>query len=132
MRVWPPYPSADYAAPSLDFGAQLAPIAKGAWFLVRGLELELAIAQETAGSPFHKEREFAGQLLGGPGFFGLGDPRPGEQNETVGIGSRAVEGLSAVILEAQTWDVDATAGATVSSDVIRAAVRDCVEQAGLA
>lgn len=54
------------------------------------------------------------------------------QNETVGIGSRAVEELPAAILEAQTWDVDGTAGATVSSDAIKAAVQSCMEQAGLA
>ena len=54
------------------------------------------------------------------------------ENETVGIGSRAVETLPAEIIAAQTWDVDSVAGATVSSDAIKAAAKECMEQAGLA
>ncbi len=53
-------------------------------------------------------------------------------DETVGIGTRAVEELPAAILEAQAWDVDAVAGATVSSTAIKNAVKQCMEQAGLA
>lgn len=53
-------------------------------------------------------------------------------DETVGIGTRAVEELPATILEAQTWGVDAVAGATVSSTAIKNAVKQCMEQAGLA
>ena len=54
-----------------------------------------------------------------------------EQNETEGIGSRAVEELPAAILEAQTYDVEAVGGATVTSDAIKAAVQDAMAQAGL-
>lgn len=55
-----------------------------------------------------------------------------EQNETEGIGSRAVEALPDEILQAQTYDVDGVAGATVSSDAIKNAVKEAMEQAGLA
>lgn len=53
------------------------------------------------------------------------------ENETKGVGSRAVEQLPAAIVEAGTWDVDAVGGATVTSDAIKAAVEDAMEQAGL-
>ena len=62
----------------------------------------------------------------------LADVEIVQADETVGIGSRAVEELPAAILEAQTWDVDAVAGATVSSTAIKNAVKQCMEQAGLA
>ena len=62
----------------------------------------------------------------------LADVEIVQADETVGIGSRAVEELPAAILEAQTWDVDAVAGATVSSTAIKNAVKLCMEQAGLA
>lgn len=52
-----------------------------------------------------------------------------EQEETVGIGDRAAEELPDQIMQAQTWDVDAVSSATVTSDAIKAAVRDCMEQA---
>lgn len=54
-----------------------------------------------------------------------------EQNETEGVGSRAVESLPQVILDAQTYDVDSVTGATVSSTAIRNAVQACMEEAGL-
>lgn len=54
-----------------------------------------------------------------------------EQNETDGIGSRAVEGTPQMILDAQTYDIDAVTGATVSSTAIRDAVKVCMEEAGL-
>lgn len=54
-----------------------------------------------------------------------------EQNETEGVGFRAVESLPQVILDAQTYDVDSVTGATVSSTAIRNAVQACMEEAGL-
>ena len=53
------------------------------------------------------------------------------ENETDGIGSRAVEQLPSLILEAQSVDVDGITGATVSSDAIKSAVSQALEQAGL-
>ncbi len=53
------------------------------------------------------------------------------EDETEGVGSRAVEALPTRIVEAQTYDVEGVAGATVSSTAIRDAVRDAMEQAGL-
>ena len=45
-----------------------------------------------------------------------------EQNETAGIGSRAVEEIPAAIMAANSVDVDAVSGATITTDAIRAAV----------
>ena len=45
-----------------------------------------------------------------------------EQNETPGIGSRAVETVPAAIVAANSVDVDAVSGATITTDAIRAAV----------
>ncbi|SET93073.1 FMN-binding protein [Lacrimispora sphenoides] len=52
-----------------------------------------------------------------------------DHNETVGIGDRAIEELPAKIVEELTWEVDAVASATVTSDAIKTAVKDCIEQA---
>ena len=54
-----------------------------------------------------------------------------EQNETVGIGSVAVETLPEEIVQNQTIDVDDIAGATVSSVAIKDAVRAALESAGI-
>ena len=45
-----------------------------------------------------------------------------EQNETAGIGSRAVEEIPAAIVAANSVDVDAVSGATITTDAIKAAV----------
>lgn len=52
-----------------------------------------------------------------------------DANETQGIGSRAVEMLPEVILKAQSADVDSISGATVSSNAIKMAAANCIEQA---
>lgn len=52
-----------------------------------------------------------------------------DHNETVGFGDRAMEELPGKIVEAQTWEVDAISSATVTSDAIKAAVKDCMSQA---
>lgn len=52
-----------------------------------------------------------------------------DANETQGIGSRAVEMLPEVILKAQNADVDSISGATVSSNAIKMAAANCIEQA---
>ncbi len=54
-----------------------------------------------------------------------------EQNETVGIGDKAVAELPEKILEAQSADVEGIAGASVTSKAIRDAVADAMKQAGL-
>ncbi len=50
-------------------------------------------------------------------------------DETDGVGSKAVENMPAVILEKQSADVDMVSGATVSSKAIIAAAKDCIAQA---
>ena len=55
----------------------------------------------------------------------------GDNSETQGIGTRAIEQLPAKIVEAGgTEGVDAVSGATVTSKAIFTAVEDCLEQAG--
>ena len=54
----------------------------------------------------------------------------GDNSETQGIGSKAIEQLPAKIVEANgTEGVDAVSGATVTSKAIFTAVEDCLEQA---
>lgn len=48
--------------------------------------------------------------------------------ETDGVGSRAVEELPAKIVEANSADVDATAGATMTSNAIKSAVKKAVKK----
>lgn len=52
-----------------------------------------------------------------------------QQQETAGIGSKAVEALPAIIVEAQSTDVDAVSGATLSSKAIKEAVEKAIAQA---
>ena len=55
----------------------------------------------------------------------------GDNSETQGIGSKAIEQLPDAIVKANgTEDVDAVSGATVTSKAIFTAVEDCLEQAG--
>ena len=54
-----------------------------------------------------------------------------EQNETVGIGSEAVETLPGEIVDKQSLQVDTISGATVSSTGILDAVRLALEDAGV-
>jgi fumarate reductase flavoprotein subunit len=49
--------------------------------------------------------------------------------ETEGIGTAAVDKMPARILIAQGTDVDVVSSATVSSEAILEAVRDCIKQA---
>ena len=53
------------------------------------------------------------------------------RGETEGIGSTAVEKLTAAMLEAKTWDVDVLTGATITSDAIKEAAKKAMTQAGL-
>ncbi|MFR5602206.1 MAG: FAD-dependent oxidoreductase [Lachnospiraceae bacterium] len=50
-------------------------------------------------------------------------------NETPGIGSNAIEQLPAAIVENQTAEVDAVAGATVTSNAVKEAVKNALAQA---
>ena len=54
-----------------------------------------------------------------------------EHCETEGVADEAIANLPAMILEAQSVDVDSIAGATVASDGIKAAVRSALKQAGI-
>ena len=51
------------------------------------------------------------------------------QQETAGVGSKAIEALPAQIIEAQSTEVDAVAGATVTSTAIKDAVQKAIDQA---
>lgn len=53
-----------------------------------------------------------------------------EQSETEGIGAAALPKLVEAVLESQTIGVDSVAGATVTSDAFKAAMKDALEQAG--
>lgn len=53
----------------------------------------------------------------------------GEHNETQGIGTAAIEQLPQQILLAQSAEVDAVTGATITSAAILNAVNDCISQA---
>ena len=54
-----------------------------------------------------------------------------EQNETVGIADNAHSQLPAAMLEAQSADVDSVTGATITSNALKAAVKDAMAKAGL-
>ena len=53
------------------------------------------------------------------------------QNETPGIGSVAVDEIPGAIVERQGLDVDAVAGATVTSEAIIEAVSAALESGGI-
>lgn len=53
----------------------------------------------------------------------------GENAETAGIGTMAIETLPEMIVAANSADVDAVSGATMTSEAILAGVRECLEQA---
>lgn len=55
----------------------------------------------------------------------------GENNETPGIGTNAIEALPGKIVETQSIALDAVTGATITSNAILAAVEDAIDQAGL-
>ncbi len=54
----------------------------------------------------------------------------GEHNETAGISDPAIEQIPAKIVEAQSTDVDAVAGATVTSEAIKEAVKAALSGEG--
>ncbi|MEC4184166.1 FAD-dependent oxidoreductase [Adlercreutzia sp. R21] len=51
-----------------------------------------------------------------------------QQQETAGVGSKALDALPAKIIEAQSTEVDAVAGATVSSGALKDAVNNALAQ----
>ncbi len=53
----------------------------------------------------------------------------GDNNETVGIGTNAIDALPGEIIEAQSTDVATVSGATITSNAIISAVNSCIEQA---
>ncbi len=62
---------------------------------------------------------------------GILEVRVVSHNETPGIGDRAVDELPGKIVDAGSWDVDVITTVTVTSDAIKAAVKDCMEQAAI-
>lgn len=52
-----------------------------------------------------------------------------QQQETAGVGSKALDALPAAMIEAQSTDVDVVAGATVSSNALKEAVQNAIDQA---
>ncbi len=53
-----------------------------------------------------------------------------EQNETPEIAGLPLKQIPPAIVEANAWNVDSITGATVTSDAIKAAVKDAIVQAG--
>ncbi len=53
-----------------------------------------------------------------------------EQNETPEIAGLPLEQIPQAIVDANAWNVDSVTGATVTSDAIKAAVKDAIVQAG--
>ena len=92
-----------------------------------------------------KEAEESGGVFTGkaPGFHGdivveitveedvITDLKVTEHSETENIGEAALPVLAQQALDNQTINVDTVAGATVTSDGFRAALKDAVESAGL-
>jgi fumarate reductase flavoprotein subunit len=54
-----------------------------------------------------------------------------EEHETKEFGPLAIGALPGRMVEAQTYDIEAVSSATLTSEAIKAAVKDCVEQAAL-
>ena len=52
-----------------------------------------------------------------------------EHNETPDLADDALAEIPQAIVEAQSSDVDSISGATMTSEAIKAAVRDCIDQA---
>jgi fumarate reductase flavoprotein subunit len=52
-----------------------------------------------------------------------------EHNETEWIGDQAITSLPDNITKEQRWNADTVAGATITSEAIKTAVRDCIRQA---
>ena len=50
-----------------------------------------------------------------------------EHHETQGVGTRAIDALPERMAAQGTWDVDAISGATVTSEAVKAAVRQAME-----
>ncbi|MBR2699199.1 MAG: FAD-dependent oxidoreductase [Clostridia bacterium] len=53
-----------------------------------------------------------------------------DDNETAGVGDKALEILPAAVIEAQSLAVDNVSGATISSMAIKSAIADAITQAG--
>ncbi len=53
-----------------------------------------------------------------------------EHSETQGVGTRAIDALPAAIANADSADVDAVSGATITSEAIKSAVRQAMGQSG--
>jgi fumarate reductase flavoprotein subunit len=51
--------------------------------------------------------------------------------ETPWIGSQAIDSLPDIMTEDQGWDVAVVTGATITSEAIKLAVKDCIEQAAV-
>ena len=51
------------------------------------------------------------------------------ENETQNVGTKAMDELAALMLEAQTAEVDTVSGATVTSNAVIAAAENCIAQA---
>ena len=53
-----------------------------------------------------------------------------DDNETAGVGDKALEIIPGRVIENQSLAVDSVAGATISSAAIKAAIADAITQAG--
>ena len=62
--------------------------------------------------------------------YALTDIDTSDNQETIGVGKKALATLSAQIIKTQSLDVDTITGATISSFALLAGVEDCAVQAG--
>ena len=53
----------------------------------------------------------------------------GNNQETTDKGGNAIDKISSEVISAQTWDVDAVTGATITSEAFKDAIARCLEQA---
>lgn len=59
----------------------------------------------------------------------ISDIQIGDNKETPDLGGKAIDELPAEMIKRQTYEVDAVAGATITSNGIKDAVARCLEQA---
>lgn len=108
--------------------------------ILNAVEEALALARgETPAPKVAQDGEYVTEVVGHEGtvkvatsFYGgkITDVKVVLNDETQGIGTYAVERIPAKILEAQSVNVEAVSGATVTSNAIKSAVSKAVEAAG--
>lgn len=105
------------------------------------ISLILVVAMMLTACGADKGKEFTETVLGYAGEFEVTtsfgqdgkilDVKVGENKETSGIGSTAIDTIPEKIVENQSISIDAVTGATITSDAIISGVEKALEKAGL-